>query len=92
MTQTDATQLSQKLIQLRTMLGHLSLASVKVDTPFLDKKAMMTHFEAIDEMLKIASPDLVCPYCNGSGCRACKDIGFISKILAKMQPKEFDAS
>lgn len=92
MTKTDATRLSQKLIELRTMLGHLSLASVKVETPFLDKQELMLHFEAINEMMKMASPDLVCPYCNGVGCRACKDTGYMSHQHAKMQPEEFNAS
>ena len=58
----------------------------------MDKQALMLHFEAINDMMKMASPDIVCPYCNGVGCRACKDTGYISKEHAKMQPEEFNAS
>jgi hypothetical protein len=84
--------MQNKIREIRALLANTALLSTKLDTPTLDKQAVMVHIQAVDNHLKLASPDVMCGYCSGQGCRACKETGWMSKEFAAMQPKEFHAS
>jgi hypothetical protein len=82
----DPMDLAGRIREIRATNARAGFLAVKLDTPMLDKRALMTHVEAIDQMLKMASPDIKCGFCGGVGCRACKDTGYISHEQAKMHP------
>jgi hypothetical protein len=88
----DAEKQVKQIDEIRAVLARCALLATKLENPLLDKKSFMLNMDAVDQVLNMGKPEVRCGYCSGNGCRACKDTGWVSTIIAAMQPGEFDAS
>lgn len=88
----DADKQEKQIGEIRAILARCALLATKLENPLLDKKAFMLNMDSVDQVLQMGTPEVRCGYCSENGCRACKGTGWVSKIIAEMQPGEFDAS
>ena len=88
----DAEKQAKQINEIRAIIARCALLATKLDNPLLDKNAVMLNIDAVDQVLQMGTPEVRCGYCSEDGCRACKGTGWVSKIIASMQPGEFDAS
>lgn len=73
--------------QLKTCKAAVEeLAAKKAGTAFLDVPEITAYLSSAMAGLKAAMPHEVCPHCDGSGCGACKDTGYVNSMIAEMAP------
>ena len=50
--------------------------------------SFQTALQRCFDMVKATRPYAVCPYCNGDGCQACKDLGWLGEFEYAAVPRE----
>ena len=64
---------------LRQAKSLLQTISTTPDGVWVQYQPMAIKIRDVAESIKFAMPHEVCPKCNGAGCPACKDLGWIPK-------------
>ena len=64
------------------------IAARGVGSAHLDVGEITSYVSSMVRSLEESMPHAVCPYCQGAGCEACKDIGWVNKQLYSDAPKE----
>ena len=54
----------------------------------LPARRLKAAIKAIDKAIADSTPTEVCPYCNGRGCKACRQTGWVPKIVFNAAPQE----
>ncbi len=67
-----------------------AIESRDVSTLRLDNHNLM-ELENVVNAVKFAKPHCVCRMCQGTGCRACREAGYQTKMQYENNPKEFKA-
>ena len=73
---------------IRQILDEVERESKTPHGVHLPVRRIVAQLNSVAKAIKESQPSHQCPYCNGRGCKACKNYGKVPKIIFDAAPAE----